>query len=195
MYVGHVGIALAMRRLPGAPPLWLLVLAAQGCDWGDTVLAALGRLGSGLTDPAWQPHGLVPLAGGAVVAAVVGLLVGSGGRGAALAALAYLSHWAADFLTGTKPTWPSGPLVGLHLYDRPLWDLTLEVAVTLVGVALWLGTVPGGRRVPGASRTASLPAPRSAPERRATRTAAALLVALVVLQAVVDAVMLLRVRG
>jgi hypothetical protein len=44
----------------------------------------------------------------------------------------YLSHWAADFITGGKPTWPGGPTVGLGLYGHPVWDCAVECAVIVV---------------------------------------------------------------
>jgi len=54
-------------------------------------------------------------------------------RGDALAVwLLYLSHWAADFITGSKPTWPGGPTVGLGLYGHPVWDCVVECAVIVV---------------------------------------------------------------
>jgi hypothetical protein len=40
-------IALALRRVPGAPPLALLVVAAQGPDWADTLWALAGALSDG----------------------------------------------------------------------------------------------------------------------------------------------------
>jgi hypothetical protein len=133
VYGGHVGLALALRRVPGAPPLWLLVLAAQGPDWGDATLDALGAVGR---DPAWGPHAL-PLvgAGAAVLAGAAALRAAHGvrGRAALLGGGAYVAHWGCDFVTGHKPTWPGGPVVGLDLYHRPFVDFAVEAAVIAAG--------------------------------------------------------------
>ena len=141
MYAGHVGIALGLRRAREAPPLWVLVVAAQLPDWGD---ALLDLYGAGPRDPGWSPHGW-PLVGlGALGVALVGARVTRRWQGGALAALACVSHWAADWFTGGKPTWPGGPTsVGLMWYQHPARDLAAEVVVTVVGWALWRGSLPG----------------------------------------------------
>ena len=148
MYAGHVGIALGFRSVRGAPPLWLLVLAAQGPDWGDMLHEAL-RLPFG--NPGWSSHSFPMVGVGALGAGAVAWLVtrrgGTPGRAALIAAVAYLSHWLADFFTGNKPTWPGGPVVGLGLYSHPLRDLALEGAVIVCGWWLWRRALPrpGGR--------------------------------------------------
>jgi hypothetical protein len=151
MYVGHVGIALALRAMPGAPALALLVLAAQGPDWVELVLEAGGYRWA---NPAWGPHALPWVALGAVLAAGLAAALAAAvparlrddprARAAVVAALAYASHWPADYLTGFKPTWPGGPMVGRQLYGRPLVDLAMEVAVVTAGWLLWRRSVPRG---------------------------------------------------
>ncbi len=138
MYVGHVGIALGLRRARSAPPLWLLAIAAQLPDWGDALLELHGKLRPSV--PGWEPHGW-PLVGlGAAGAAIVATRLVGTWRGGALAAFACSSHWGVDYLTGYKPTWPGGPVdVGLGWYGHPGWDLLLEGAVTTVGWVLWRG--------------------------------------------------------
>lgn len=153
MYAGHVAIAMGARRAPSAPPLWLLVLAAQGPDWGD---ALNGVLGVAPADPGWAPHGFpLVLIGITLTAALAGRLVGrrrgrsAGRRAALLTAVVYLSHWVVDWVTGIKPTWPGGPLTGLDWYSRPGHDLALESLTVLVGWAVWRsspGLLLAGRR-------------------------------------------------
>jgi hypothetical protein len=92
-------------------------------------------------------------------------------RAALVAAGAYAAHWACDFVTGHKPTWPGGPVVGLDLYRRPYADFVLEAAVVVVGWALWRQTLP---RPLGGTRRA---------------VAAAVLPALLVLQALANRAM------
>jgi hypothetical protein len=142
VYAGHVGVALGLRRAVGAPPLWLLVLAVQGPDWGDSVVQ-LFRLAA--VDPGWSPHGLLPVAAGALgVAALAARLAPAAARTrpALLAAGAYASHWLCDAVTAYKPTWPHGPMVGLYLYRRPAVDFALETAVVVAGWVLWRGSLP-----------------------------------------------------
>ncbi len=175
MYVGHVGIALGLRRARPAPALWLLVVAAQLPDWGDALLELSGARPP---DPGWSPHGW-PLVGlGALGAAVVGARLARTWRGGALAALACLAHWPADYVTGWKPTWPGGPpRVGLGWYGHPWRDLVLECVVTLGGWVMWRGSLP---RTPNAGGAGS---PREA------RLAWALLAVLIGLQVWADVVM------
>ncbi len=144
MYAGHVGVALGLRRAAGAPPLWLLVLAVQGPDWGDAVVQ-LFRLPA--VDPGWSPHGLIPVAAGLLgVSALAARLAPASARirPALLAAGAYASHWLCDTVTAYKPTWPHGPMVGLYLYRRPVIDFALETAVVVAGWVLWRGSLPSG---------------------------------------------------
>lgn len=156
MYVGHVGIALALRSRRAAPATALLVLAAQGPDWCE---GALLLLGIRWTDPSWSPHGLIPLGIGALVAAAIAALLSRRAMSSAIAAVAYLSHWAADWFTGLKPTWPGGPLVGLHLYGRPAFDLALESLVVLGGWWLWQRDVRRARTLD--ARSVGTPWPES----------------------------------
>lgn len=44
-------------------------------------------------------------------------------------------HVAMDLVTGSKPYWPGGPRLGLHLYTRPLADFALEA---LMVVLAWI---------------------------------------------------------
>ncbi|GJG84986.1 hypothetical protein tb265_01670 [Gemmatimonadetes bacterium T265] len=140
MYVGHVGIALGLRGARSAPPLWLLVVASQLPDWGDALL----QLASNRTaDAGWSPHGF-PLVGlGALGAGLIGARITRSWRGGALAALACVSHWAADYLTGYKPTWPGGPVdVGLGWYGHATRDFLLESGIAFAGWVLWRRSLP-----------------------------------------------------
>jgi hypothetical protein len=172
VYAGHVGLALGLRRVPGAPALWLLVLAAQGPDWGDVLAEVTGLVPA---DRGWGPHGMPLLAAGAVaVGALAARLAPAASRtpAALLAGGAYLSHWVCDYVTGQKPTWPGGPMVGRSLYDHARADFALEAAVVLVGWALWRTTLPPLDGRPGG--------------RRARLVPALLLVALLALQAIAN---------
>lgn len=140
MYVGHVGVALGVRGRTGALPLWLLVLAAQGCDWGDALLeAAWGLRGP---DAAPYTHSLPAVVAGALLPALLATAIGCSAGATLLAAGVYLSHWPLDLVTGLKPTWSGGPILGLDLYSRPWWDLPLEAAVIVGGWWLYRRALP-----------------------------------------------------
>jgi hypothetical protein len=53
-----------------------------------------------------------------------------------------LSHTLLDWITGYKPTWPGGPMIGLRLYDYPVADFIAEGLVIAVGAVLYGRTLP-----------------------------------------------------
>ena len=55
--------------------------------------------------------------------------------GSALVGALVISHALGDYLTGLKPTWSGGPLIGLQLYSHPAVDFVGEAVVILIG---WL---------------------------------------------------------
>jgi membrane-bound metal-dependent hydrolase YbcI (DUF457 family) len=60
--------------------------------------------------------------------------------------LVVLSHAAGDYLTGIKPTWTGGPMIGLMLYRKPVIDFVIEAAVIVVGWNLYRRSLPVDRR-------------------------------------------------
>lgn len=129
MYAGHAALATAAKGIRPRLPLWLLVPVAFAPDWIQWILEATGRNNHELS------HSLVSVGAGATVIAVAYCLSTRQAGDAMAVWLLYLSHWAADFITGLKPTWPGGPWVGLGLYSHPVWDFVVEGAVI---VAAWL---------------------------------------------------------
>lgn len=133
MYGGHLGVALAAWARRRRVPLWLLLVAAQLPDWTDAGLC----LTTGLRGPdALYSHGLLQVAAGAILLALVYAMATRDATGAAILAALVLSHYPLDYLTGRKPTWPGGPVIGLGLYRRPAIDFAVEAAVIATG---WLG--------------------------------------------------------
>ena len=175
MYAGHVALALAARRVRGAPPLWMLAIAAQGADWADVAYAALGALAERLPgDPLWwHPHAAPLLVLGAAGAGLLAWWRERTLRAAGLVSALWLSHWPADWITGLKPTWPGGPWLGWRLFEHPARDFLLEGSLVLLGWALWRTTLPA-------------PAPDSRLERWGPGLAVG---ALLALQGVVDLVL------
>jgi hypothetical protein len=168
MYVGHIGIALGARSLRHDVPLWLLVLAAQGCDWLDVVFGQLLRV----EDRSLWTHSIPSVAVGALAAACVALLLTRSRQAMLLVGGVYISHILVDYLTGYKPLFLDGRVFGLGLYARPAIDFALEAAI--IGIGWWLFR-------------ASAP-----PARRADPVLGALLVALLGLQLVADTAFAVR---
>lgn len=120
MLVGHAGIALVAKRARPRISLPLLVVAAYGCDIVEVLFRAFHQENRELS------HSLVSIAIVATAMAL-GYFVATRRTGdAAVLWLTYALHWPADFLTGTKPTWPGGPEVGLLWYQYPVQEAVFE---------------------------------------------------------------------
>ena len=142
MYIGHVGVAFAAKRVRRSIGLAVLLVATYTPDWVDAGLCLAGT---------YNPHGILSHSIPSVLAfAVVGFLayaiVTDDWKGALVIAAVIISHMLLDWITGHKPTWPGGPLIGLQLYDRPIADFFVEGAVILIGALLYRPTLPPQRR-------------------------------------------------
>jgi hypothetical protein len=130
MFVGHAGVALLAAGRRAAPPLPVLLLAAYGPDWLELPWRLAG----------WEPARVALVTHSLVATLLAGALAGAAWwiarrerTPAVLVALAWWSHWGADFVTAVKPTWPGGPAVGLGLYGHAVADLLVEGVVLLAG--------------------------------------------------------------
>ena len=142
MYLGHVGIALGAKGLRRDIALIVLLVAAYAPDWVDAGLCVMG---------AYDPRGIfshsftaVALLGTVAVAAYY--LYARDLPGSLLVLGVVLSHVVLDLITGFKPTWPGGPMIGLGLYRHPLADLVIEGAIIVIGVVLYKRTLPSRSR-------------------------------------------------
>lgn len=142
MYLGHVGIALAAKGVRRDIALLVLLVATYAPDWVDASLCVIGAYDrNGMLSHSFAA---VTLLGSAAVAAyafhtrnfAAGLIVGG----------VVLSHALLDLVTGYKPTWPGGPMIGLGLYRHPLADLVIESVVIIIGVALYRRSLPARSR-------------------------------------------------
>ena len=132
MYAGHAAVALAIKTRAPRVPMWVLVVAAFGPDWVELFLGLLKGRATGEVYSHFIPGVLL----GACAAAFL-YEVGSRRRGGRWVAIAWLSHWPADFLTAHKPLLdPGGRLIGLDLYNLPLADFAIESA--LVVACAWV---------------------------------------------------------
>jgi len=125
VYVGHAAIAALLKGKRPRVPIALLVPIAFAPDWIDSFSHVIHH------PSAIVSHSLVSVAIGATFCGLTyGLWSRSLGDGFVVW-LAYASHWFADLVTGIKPTWPGGPMVGLGLYAHPVWDFVIESAVVV----------------------------------------------------------------
>src|SRR6202049_2466403 len=142
MYIGHVGATLAAKRVRGSIGLLVLLVATYAPVWVDMGMWVAG---------AYNPAGILSHS---IPAVLVLMLVGFTGYGAAtrdwtgalVIAAVILSHMLLDWITGYKPTWPGGPMIGLNLYDYPVADLVAEGIVIFIGALLYRRTLPARRR-------------------------------------------------
>lgn len=142
MYIGHVGAALAAKRVRRSIGLLVLLVATYTPDWVDTGLCLAG---------AYNPHGMLSHS---IPAILVLALAGCAWYGvvtrdwtaALVVAAVIVSHMFLDWITGYKPTWPGGPMIGLQLYDHPIADFAAEGLAITIGALLYARTLPPRRR-------------------------------------------------
>lgn len=142
MYVGHVGAALAGKRARQSIGLAVLLIATYTPDWIDTGLCIAG---------AYNPDGLLSHSIPAVLLfALVGFalygIVARDWRGGLIVSSVIVSHMLFDWITGDKPTWRGGPMIGLRLYAHPILDFFVEGLVIFVGAMLYAKTLPPRRQ-------------------------------------------------
>ena len=157
MFVGHYSAAFALKASQPRVPLWAMFLAVQAVDIGWALLVMGGiekaRVVPGFTaafpvDLYYMPytHSLLATL---IWAAAVGLLYRAwrrgDGRAAAFAvAAAVASHWLLDLLVHAPdlPLYGDAHKQGLGLWNYPVPELALEIALVLGGVALYARAVP-----------------------------------------------------
>jgi len=133
MYMGHLGVALATKRLPTRAPLWLLLVASVSPDLVDAF--------SGFTP--WHAftneysHTLYGIAVLTVLMGAVCALVTRVTGAALLASALVVSHLLLDFVTSRISLWPGGPVIGAGLYGHPIADLIVELGVVVIGVGIY----------------------------------------------------------
>jgi hypothetical protein len=133
MFMGHLGVALAAKRLPTKAPLWLLLVASVAPDLVDAF--------SGFTPwHAFANQYSHTLYGIAVLAVFMGLVCASVTRDAVASLLAgalVVSHLLLDFVTSHISLWPGGPVIGAGLYSYPIADFIVELAVIIIGICVY----------------------------------------------------------
>ncbi|MEP6509638.1 MAG: hypothetical protein ABJC63_15535 [Gemmatimonadales bacterium] len=143
MYGGHVGVALGAKGMRSALPLWVLIVASQLPDWADATQCLAGVTSA---TPGMFSHSL-PAIGVLTLAGVLAYLASTrDATGAAFVAAVVISHALGDYVTGLKPTWNGGPMIGLRLYRHPEIDFVVEAIVIVAGWLIYRASFPPAKR-------------------------------------------------
>lgn len=150
MFIGHYAPAFIAATVRKAPPLGVLMVAAQLIDFGFFGFTLLGiehlRLVPGMTASNWLDLYDMPythsLLGTFVWAASFGALVGlvlRSRQAALLAALVVVSHWFIDYLVHRPDLTLTGlpPKLGLGLWDMPLLEKPVELVFAFGSLAFY----------------------------------------------------------
>jgi membrane-bound metal-dependent hydrolase YbcI (DUF457 family) len=141
MFVGHLAVALGVKRAAPRVPLPTLVAASYGLDlvWPVLLLAGVERVRVAPGNTAFTPLAFdsYPWSHSLVMAVLWGAAAGAAAsrlqanRVAALVCAVVVSHWALDFIThrADLPLWPGGPTVGLGLWNSIPGTLVVEGAM------------------------------------------------------------------
>ena len=143
MLTGHISVAMGAHGLRRATPLWLLVIASQLPDWADAVACSTGLRSS---IAGMYSHSIPATAALAMVAGFLATAHTRDAISGMLAAAVVCAHTIGDYVTGIKPTWPGGPLIGAQLYSRPVLDFLFEVGVLAMCFLLYRLSFPVARR-------------------------------------------------
>lgn len=157
MFVGHYGVALALRPSKGSPSLPVLFTAVQLVDIAFFSFLIPGiermRIAPGATvmnamDLYFLPytHSLVGALGFSLAfAAIVAALTPSDirWRAFAITAFAVFSHWLLDLLVHRPDLGLLGDSevkLGLGLWNYPFIEMPLEIAITGTGLAIFMAS-------------------------------------------------------
>jgi membrane-bound metal-dependent hydrolase YbcI (DUF457 family) len=157
MFLGHLGLAFAAKRLAPRTSLGTLGAASQWVDlvWPLLLLAGIERVRIAPGDTAYTPlafihypwtHSLLMSIAWALAAGILYWLITADGRGAGVVGLLVASHWVLDWITH-RPDLPVTPWttgrVGLGLWDSVAATVLVEGAIFAGGVLLYAtGTRP-----------------------------------------------------
>ncbi|HSJ15238.1 MAG TPA: metal-dependent hydrolase [Longimicrobiales bacterium] len=152
MFLGHIGVALAAKRVAPAASAGALVAAAMLIDLVWPLLLLLGiervEIVPGLT--AVNPlrfthypvtHSLLAVLGWALLAGALYLALRRLRRAALVVGALVASHWVLDLLTHIPdlPLWPgSSPRLGLGLWNSLPATIALEGSIFAAGIGLYL---------------------------------------------------------
>ena len=150
MFLGHVALGFAAKRAAPTTSLGVLVLAAQLADTVWPVLVALG-VEQVAVDPGNTrvtplnfvnypySHSLATMALWAIAFAYP-LGLSQGQRTVAILAGLVVSHWVLDVVTHRPdmPLGPTGPKLGLGLWNSIAGTMIVELPMYAVGVRMYM---------------------------------------------------------
>lgn len=151
MFIGHFAPAMVAATHPKAPGLGTLFVAGQLLDFGFFGLALAGiekfRITPGITEMVPLDLYDMPythsLLGSAIWAAAFALLIWLFTRnrtGALIGGAVVLSHWFLDLLVHAPDLTLAGspPKMGFALWNFPLIEMPLELAITFGALAFFV---------------------------------------------------------
>jgi hypothetical protein len=152
MFVGHYGVSFASKRADASIPLWVLFLAVQWLDvmWAPLVMLGIEKVrivpGFTATNPLdlyYMPytHSLIAaVLWSAAAAGAYRVVAGANSRASLFVGLAVFSHWILDFIVHVPdlPLYDNVMKVGLGLWNHPIPAFSLEAALLLVAMLVYL---------------------------------------------------------
>jgi hypothetical protein len=154
MFVGHYGVAFAVKTERNTIPLWVLFVAVQFLDyiWAIFILLGIEKLrvvrgftAGSMLDAYYMPssHSLIAAfiwSGIAFAVYKVAWRARASNSAALLVALAVFSHWILDLIAHPRdlPLYDNAWKVGLGLWNYRGLEFGLEVALLAAGVILYL---------------------------------------------------------
>jgi hypothetical protein len=150
MLIGHNAVAFACKRIAPKTSLGVLTAAVMLPDlvWPIFLLTDIEhvRVVPGITkltpldfyDYPWSHSLLMSIYWGGVFALAYWVITRYG-RGALVVAMAVVSHWVLDFIVHGPdlPLWPTGPKVGLGLWNHPMATMAIEAAMFAIGFLIY----------------------------------------------------------
>lgn len=149
MFIGHLALGFAAKRVTPRVSLAMLLLAAQWADTVWPVFVASGieqvRIAPGNT--AFTPlefvsypysHSLVALVAWGIAVGVAYRAIAGGRRTVWVLSALVVSHWLLDYITHAPdmPLYPDGPKYGLGLWQSV--PLTILVETLMYAGGLWI---------------------------------------------------------
>lgn len=156
MFVGHLAAALGARALEPRVPLGTAVAAAFALDLAWPILLLMGLetvrvrpgdtafTGLAFESYPWS-HSLALVLAWSLVAGLLARASTGANRASVVVGALVLSHWLLDLVTHRPdlPLWPSGPVVGLGLWDSIPATIAIEGGLLVAALAAYLrATIP-----------------------------------------------------
>jgi membrane-bound metal-dependent hydrolase YbcI (DUF457 family) len=150
MFVGHFALGFAAKRATPKTSLVTLFVAAQLADilWPiflalgiEQVLIVPGKTATNPFDFVSYPysHSLLMLAIWGAIFGGIYFARTKNSRGALIICGLVISHWVLDWIVHIPdmPLWPGGPKYGLGLWNSPLLEQAIELAMYVAGFMIY----------------------------------------------------------